>query len=256
MREKREKREIDGPLLASLAARSWAFGVLASYVFVVYAFCRTDRAVEAVGRGMVLGLFPALLGFGLASLAAMRALGRPDDPEQPEAGSASGRRARLRGALAVALLAVSTLVASWPLEKAAGPSPRSILLHPPALLVLAGATLLLARIAGRGDIWSHLAPALGLAGTFGCVAGLVQALLGFLGRDISRVTAGVSFLLTSGFVSLLAMLLLARAAPRDQGGAPRARTAHWLAWALLPLVALLHLVIAIVLVMTPMTAPG
>lgn len=244
-----------GAVLRGLAFDAWACGVLAAHLFVVRALARSDQGLAATGREMVLALVPALAGLGIAAFAGMRALGRDTAAEQPSPGGGPGSPAGWAGAGLLVLVVAATLVLAS--RSAAGPrlAPSALLLHLPALLVFAGTTLLLLRVAGRAGTGPGRALAIALSGALAGTAGLVQTLLGFVEKDLPRVTAGVSFLLTSGFVSVLALVLLAREEAGE--GVPQpARTAGLVARALLPLAGLLFLVVALVLVMTPMTAPG
>lgn len=240
-----------GHRLAALSRDAWASGLLGGYLFVVAPLGAADAGIEAIGRRMALGLLPVLAGAALASFAAIRAAAARRAGDVPDAGAAPPSPARWLGPSLLALLVAVTLWSSSRLAGEAQLSTVSLLLHPPALLVVAGGSLLLIRAAGKGTAARLLAPALALAGTFAAAAGLVQALLGFAARDLARVTAGIAFLLSSGFSALLAMLLLARPAPA--AGRPAGGPAVLLAWTLFPLVALLFLVLALVLAMTPMT---
>lgn len=243
--------------LGAVARDAWACGVLGGCLFVFQALARSDAGVEAIGRQMVLGFLPVLVGLVISAVAGIRALAREARIESPGAAAGALSPRSLAAPALLLLLVTATLWSPSRGPVVSGPSTVSLLLHPPALLVVAGAALILLRVAGRGAAGARVsAPAIALAGTVSATAGLVQALLGFAARDISRVTAGISFLLTSVFAALVAMLVLAHpAASRDiaPGDVPLGSV---LAWALFPLAGLLFLVLALVLAMTPMTAPG
>ena len=242
-----------GLLLRNGALDAWACGVLVSHVLVVRAVSRTDLGLEAIGRGMVLALLPSLFGLAVAAFVAMRLLGQADaDGARPGEG-APLPGTRLVGSLAFAALVTATFVSASFAGTDAKLSARTLLLHVPALLVLAGASVLLLRVAKRRGAGRYRAVAIALASVLGGTAGLVQALFGFTNRDLARVTAGIGFLLTCGFVGTFALVLFGRETPSDGAGPATARTAGRVARALLPLAALLFLAVALVLVMTPMT---
>lgn len=243
-------------LLRRVAFEAWASGVLASHLFVVRALARPDQGVEAIGREMVLSLLPSLAGLAIAAIAGMRALGRAEDDEPPPGDFEPARRTGWIGGAVLAALVGAVLVVSSPAGGDPRLSPVVLLLHVPALLVFAGAAVLLLRVAGPGGVRAGTAPAIALAGALACTAGLVQALLGFTRKDLAFVTDGLSFVMTSGFVGILALVVAGRDAPGGDVGSPAARAAGRIAWALLPLADLLFLVVAIILAMTPMTAPG
>jgi hypothetical protein len=242
--------------LRRLALDAWAAGVLASHLFLVGALGRPDPGLEATAREMALAFLPALLGLAVAAAAGMRALARTGGDAAPGRDGGEVRAvAPVGGAAAFALLVVAGFLAATNGGGEGRLAPAVILLHPPALLAFAGAALLLLRLAGRGRARNALAPAFALAGLLAGLGGLVQALAGFAAHDLGRVTAGLAFLLTSGFAALLGLLVAGRVASVDDRAGTSA-VADVLARALLPLVAIVFLAFAFVAVLTPTTAPG
>lgn len=241
--------------LRRLALDAWAAGVLAAYLFLVGALSRPNQGLEAIAREMVLAFLPSLLGLAIASIAAMRAIGEGSRAAAPDADAGPAPEApRIARAAAFAVLVAAGFVATTPAGGEARLAPAALLLHPPALLAVGGAALLLLRVARRAAARDALAPALALSGLLAGLAGLVLSLAGYAARDLGRVTAGLSFLLSSGFAALLGLLLVARAVGGPREG--RSAVAGTVAWALLPLAALLFLVCAVAAALTPMTAPG
>jgi hypothetical protein len=236
------------------ARNAWMVGALASLLFFVRALGDSSRNLAQVARDLALAFLPAVYGLALAGLCAVRALrlrtaGAEAPPEATSKVSASDH---WLGAVLFTVLVVWTLVRS-PLGGAWRFAPWEMLLHWPAVLVVAGAAVLVAIVAGaelRGRIG---VVALVLAGALASLGGLVLVLLGFADQNFPRVVSGVSSILTACFVALVGMLAVANPIEdrrMRQGGSsfPSNRTA----WMLFPVATLFFLVIVLVLAMTPM----
>jgi hypothetical protein len=234
---------------------SWTSGAVAAIVLFVRALGLSAGGIEELATGMALAFVPAVVGLVLASLALAVAFRLPPPSDQPTPVAPRGTWATWLGRLLFLwLVACAALLPR--LEREEVPfEPWQWLLHGPALLLLAGATLGLLLLFGR--TWRRLAPvALALAGTLAALVGLVQALLGMAHVSITQVTAGTQSITTACFVALLALALVS-ISPREteSHGGDGARTAANAALALFPLVCLLLLAVQVVIVMTPMKVP-
>ena len=234
------------------ARNAWMVGVLAAVLFFVRALSDSSRGIAQVARDLALAFLPALYGLALAGLAAVPALRlRTGGGERRGDDAAAGSDRWLGAALFVVL--VTWTVMRSPLGDAWRFAPWEMLLHWPAVLVVIGGALLVVAIAGAGLRRRIGVVALALAGMLASLAGLVLVLLGFADQSLARVASGLSFILTSCFVALAGMLIVAdpiedRRAREGGDPFPINRTA----WLLFPAATLIFLVIALVLAMTPM----
>jgi len=128
------------------------------------------------------------------------------------------------------------------------------MLHWPAVLVLLGVVAALSLLGGASLRERAASTAVAGAGTLTSLSGLVQALVGVARADLAAVVAGMSFLVTACFITLLALALVTY--PRDDrrigdvhGGSLGARVS----WVLFPLLTFVLLAITFLMILTPMT---
>ncbi len=239
-------------LWESTARNAWTIGVLAALLFFARALGDSSRGLAEVARSLALAFLPALYGLALAALCLVPALRLRDSGAGSHSDESRGGADRWLGAALFLALVAWTLMRS-PLGDAWRFTPWAMLLHWPAVLVVAGGALLVAAIAGpalRGRIG---VVALALSAALASLTGLVLVLFGFADQSIARVVSGLDFILTSCFVAHVGMLIVANPIEdrRMRGGAdpfPGSRTA----WLLFPVATLVFLVITLVLAMTPM----
>jgi hypothetical protein len=86
----------------------------------------------------------------------------------------------------------------------------------------------------------------------------VQALLGLAGADVTTISAGISFLVTSCFTTLIGLTLMTF--PRDDRSrqpevASGAALASRIAWVLFPLLTVGLIAISFIMILTPMQRP-
>jgi uncharacterized integral membrane protein len=152
------------------------------------------------------------------------------------------------------------ILVAWPLLQArlSVEGPRLVdsigLLHWPAVLVLVGAVAALRLIGGSSLRERAASAALAGAGTLTALFGLVQALLGIARAEIAAVVAGIGFMITACFATLLALALFTF--PQDDrhvDGAPRAPLTARLAWVLFPLLTVGLMAVTFLIILTPMT---
>ncbi len=236
------------------ARNAWMVGALAALLFFVRGLGDSSRGLAQVARDMALAFLPAVYGLALAGLCAVRALrlrmaGAEAPPNETPRVSTGDHwlGAALLTVLVVWMVVRSPLGGPWRF------APWEVLLHWPAVLVVAGAAVLVVIMAGaelRGRIG---VAALALAGTLASLGGLVLVLLGFADQNLPRVVSGLSSILTACFVALVAMLAIANPIEDRRmrlGGSPF--PINHTAWILFPVATLLFLVIVLVLAMTPM----
>lgn len=240
----------------STARNAWMVGVLAALLFFVRALGDSSREMAQVARDLALAFLPALYGLALAGVAAVPALRLRGDADQSGAGEAGNGPDRWLGA-ALFVLLVAWTVGRSPLGDAWRFAPWGMLLHWPAVLVVIGGALLLIVMAGPVLRDRIGVVALALSGAIASLAGLVLVLLGFADQSIARVASGLSFALTSCFVALAGMLIVANPVEdRRVGDDGEPFAMNRAAWLLLPAATLVLLVIVLILAMTPIQAPA
>jgi hypothetical protein len=251
----------------AVARNAWLSGTLGSVLFFVLALCDSDSGLHEVATGMALAFVPAIygLGLGLLSLVPVIKLRHPltrvavtNETESPEqaSGESGPTRANVLGYALFAALLLATIVWRY------GPltNPRfplwGWLVSWPALVFVALAVLAVTLIGAplRVRVWTA---AFAFAGLLGALVGLVQVLTSFAARNLAGLTSGLSFVLSSCFVALLALAAVAGPAVDRTLRSNPAEQPSWLErtiWALFPAAALLFLVLTFILVITPMTA--
>ena len=257
-------------LFWEIAARNaWMTGATGTVLFFVRALSDSDAEGIETARGMAFAFVPAVYGLMLAALFLVRALRLRDAARAtstPLAASISERSSlepasghpwgHGLGYLLYVVLVAWTIAHPYFAKATPRFMPWDWVLYWPAVLVVTGGTLTIALIAGK-TLWGRIAVAgFALAGTLGSLAGLIQALLGFADRDISRIMSGLGLMVTACFVALLGMTLVAnpaedRRAKRGEPGVPSAWSRA--AWLLFPLATVFFLVLTFILVATPMT---
>lgn len=274
VRALREARASTGSARSALfweaaARNAWLSGVLGCVLYFVLALCTSEGGLAAVATAMALAFVPAVCGLALAMLCLLpvmklrhhaAAAGRDEpttDTAEPPAATPSARDHALGHVLFFVLLAVTI---GWRYGTAVEPlfPVWAWLLNWPALVVIALAVVAVTVLGAplRARAWTA---AFGFAGLLGALFGVVRVLTGFAARDLASLTAGLSFVVSSCFVAMLALAVVAgptldRAA---RGGAvSRPSTLERLVWALYPGVVLIFVALALLATLTPMTAPA
>lgn len=256
-----EELRCSAVLWSAAARNAWVLTALAALVLLGRAFGTGPSSLGGLAVSLLGIAFVSVAGVALAGVLVLPALRLrtrsgpvADSPAKEQAASsppASDRLAAWAGGLP--LLAVL----AWALALSdLGTRPAIWLLHWPAVLVVAGATVAIALYLGDPSSGTTLTASLTGAGTLGTLAGLAQALHGFASASIGTVTSGIVLALGACFTALTGLTMIGlpsldRAA--IQGVAPEqhalARAAAWV----LPALAMLTVVLTAVMVMTPIT---
>jgi hypothetical protein len=241
------------------AARgAWTSGALGTIVFFESVMLGPSEGLAAGATRLAQSFVPFVCGCVLAMGLLARMM------RAAPGGSVSPLRERLAGSawdlwFGRTLFAVLVV---WPLLQARWSGVGSRLADSvrvmdwPALLVLFGAVAAIRLIGGQAVRERAASASLTGAGTFTALAGLVQALLGIAGADIATVAAGMSFLLTACFTTLLGLALVTF--PQDDRRGMRDATsgtalATRVSWVLFPLLTAGLLAITFLMILTPMT---
>jgi hypothetical protein len=254
----------------SAARNAWLLGVLGSILNFTIVLGIQSADIKSHGLGMVRSLIPSLYGLALAVVLLIPALkimsaredGNPPGPEAASQGRGPSDRAalpgRVLGYVLFAIVLVSTLYSLMQGHPQNGVLPLGkVLLLAPALLVIAGGTLILALFAGAGA--RGLTLGFATTGFISLLMGFIQALFGFMNRDIGSIVSAMAFIISAASYALLG--LVAVAAPLEDrevmGGRGKGHGAlSRMAWIVFPLLVFVFLVVMFLMVITPMQKPA
>ncbi len=258
-------------LWKSFSRNFWMMGVLATLIAFAVALTSTEGEIAVIAEAMagslvsaVYGLIFCVMGF----VVAMKLSDRSSDTSQearkePDGGFRSLGLTNAVGYLLFFALIAGTLIRSMmtgnPEANVAGQHAWEWLIYWPSLLVVVGGTTALVLYIGNGAKGQAFTFGFAVTGFIGSLMGFIQVLLGMAGRSIQEVSTGLTLMLSSCFFALLGMMAVG--APledftvRDSRVTPRS-TMSRAAWYVFPLVALIFVVIALVIVITPMKQPG
>jgi len=250
------------------ARNAWMTGVLGTILNFIVAICTLSGGIGEVATRMAMSFLATVYGMVLAVICAVPAwkLGEilrsqaarniPQTASNPT--PAEAKSLRFENAIGYLLFLV---VVSWMVFKPVlgmahlNFSPFDWIIHWPSLLVVLGGTLALVLFVGSAGAGRILTPAFAITGLIGSLMGFIQVLLGFASRQISLVSAGITFVIASCFIAMLGMMLVG--APLEDrmiktGRMDKPSGLSRAAVYVFPLLALIFLVVALVLVITPM----
>jgi len=238
------------------ARAAWTTGALGTVVFFECVLFGPSEGLAAGANRLASSFVSSLYGCGLAAgLLAWMLRAMPTDGRVPRTSFAgSAWDLWLGRTLFAVLVAWPLLYARWSVV-----GPRLVdsmrMLHWPAVLVLIGLVAAIHLIGGAQVRERAGSAALAGAGTLTALAGLVQALLGIAGADITTISAGIGFLVTACFTTLIGLALITF--PRDDRSRQRdmangAALATRIAWVLFPLVTVGLMAITFIMILTPM----
>jgi flagellar motor component MotA len=250
------------------ARNAWMTGVLGTILNFIVALCTFSGGIADVASRMAASFLATVYGIVLAVICAVPAwkLGeilrfqtaRNISQTALNPASAEAKSLRFENVLGYLLFLVAM---SWmvfnPVVGVAylNFSPFDWIIHWPALLVVLGGTIALVLFVGGDGAGRILMPAFAITGLIGSLLGFIQVLLSFASRKIYLVSAGITFVIASSFVAMLGMMIvggpledrLVKQGRMDKpSGLSRAAVYGF------PLLALIFLVVALILVITPM----
>ena len=258
------------------ARNAWMLGALGSALNFTIALSRISGGIMDISNRMIQSFIVILYGLVLAVVClvpalklsgqAERARWRGEDGPAPEAGYGSKAAVRtiapdrIIGYVLFAAVLVLTVVFLIKGQPPAGPfSIAKLLFQGPAYLVVIGGTIALALFMGAGTGAPAWTLGFAMTGIISLLMGLIQALFGFVHRDIAELSSAVAFIISASMLTLLG--LVAVAAPLEDrevmdGRRDGAGTFSRMFWVLLPLLTFVFLILTFIMVVTPMTKPG
>ena len=250
------------------ARNAWMSGVMGTILNFIVALCTMSGGIAEVATRMATSFLATVYGMVLAVICAVPAwkLGdimrfqttRNISQNALNPAPAAAKSLRFENVLGYLLFLV---VVSWTAFKPVLGmaylkfSPFDWIIHWPSLLVVLGGTIALILFVGSAGAGRILTPAFAITGLIGSLMGFIQVLLGFASRKIYLVSAGITFVIASCFMALLGMILVG--APWEDrlvktGRMDRPSALSRAAVYVFPLLALIFLVVALILVITPM----
>jgi hypothetical protein len=249
------------------ARNAWLLGVLGSALNFTVVLGRESGGIEDVGNRMIQAFIVSLYGLVLSVICLAPALkimdglegtACPKPPAAAEGSTALPDRSavlgRVIGYILFAAVLGSTLYALTKGRPQTGAlSMGKILLHGPAILVVAGGTIALALFLNAGA--RGLTLGFAMTGFISLLMGFIQALFGFMHRSINEIVSAIAFIISASSFSLLGMLVIA--APFEdrevmKGRRERPGALSRMFWIVFPLLAFIFLVLTFLMVITPM----
>jgi len=249
------------------ARNAWMSGVMGTILNFIVALCTLSGGIADVATRMAGSFLATVYGMVLAVICAVPAWKLGEVLRLEPAGNVAetirkpapvvAKSIRFENVLGYLLFLVAV---AWTTFKPVlgmaylNFSPFDWVLYWPSLLVVVGGTIALVLFVGAAVAGRVLTPALAITGLVGSLLGFIQALLGIAGKVISTVSAGITFVIASCFMAMLGMMLVG--APLEDrlvktGRMDKPSALSRAAVYVFPLLALIFLVVALILVITP-----
>lgn len=249
------------------ARNAWMTGILGTILNFIVSLCTLSGGIADVATRMAASFLATVYGMVLAVICAVPAWKLGEVPSLKPAGNVPYTEAEHKPAGAGSLrfenvlgYLLFLLVVSWMVFKPVlgiahlNFSPFDWIIHWPSLLVVLGGTIALVLFVGSAGAGRMLTPAFAVTGLIGSLMGFIQVLLGLASKVIGTVGAGITFVIASCFMAMLGMMLVG--APWEDrlvktGRMDKPSALSRAAVYIFPLLALIFLVVALILVITP-----
>jgi len=249
------------------ARNAWILGVLGSALNFTIALGGGSGGIAAIGNRMIQSFIVVLYGLVLAAVCLIPAMKIAGLSERtPEAEILRPRAVqplifeRVTGYILLAALlglVVSFLVRGSSQD---GPLPvAKVMLHWPAILVVFGGAIALGIFMGGGAGARAWTLGFAMTGLIALLAGLIQALFGFVHTRIQEIAAAVAFIISASLFALLGLGVVA--APLEdrevmEGRRERPGPLSRMFWIVFPLLTFIFLLLTFIMVITPMKKHG
>ena len=254
----------------AVARNAWILGAMGSALNFTIALGRESGGIEGIGSRLIQSFIVVLYGLVLAVVCLVPAIKLSSHREgvrltgkaQAEAGGPRFEAVRITvpdriiGYVLFAAVLALTVVFLVKGQPQAGPLPIGrLLLHWPAYLVVFGGAIALALFVGAGAGARAWTLGFALTGIIGLLMGLIQALFGFVHRNVGEIASAVAFIISASMLTLLGVVAVAAPLEDREVMEGRREGASWLSrffWIVLPLLTFLFLVLTFIMVVTPM----
>lgn len=261
----------DGPAAAlarsayfweAAARNAWILGAMGSAINFTIVLGTGSEGIADVSSRMIRSFIVTLYGLVVAIVCLVPAIklsGKAGSAGPAEPAAAPGRTlspGRIAGYVLFAAVIVLTVLLLVGGQRLGGPLPiGKVLFHPPAILAVIGGTVALALFMGGGAGARAWTIGFALTGLAGLLMGLIQALFGFVHKEIAEIASACAFIISASTLSLLG--LVAVAGPLEDreimdGRRDRPSQLSRLFWAVFPLLTFIFLILTFIMVVTPM----
>jgi len=251
------------------AARNFLLlGVLGAFISFVTALGRSRGGIANIALGMSESFLPAVYGMILAVICFVPVLKLTGElskyqlqehgevVEKP--GEIATKTLKIENFIGYALFVAVvgwTIISSISMKESHSPlNPMEVFVYWPSILVVLGGTTVLVMFIGDAAAGRSFTLSFALTGLIGSLMAFVQTLISFSSRGVRDVASAMTFIISSCFIALLGMMLVG--IPLEDrtiktGKNKKQLALSRLAWYVFPLVALILLIFAFVMVLTP-----
>ena len=248
------------------ARNAWILGVLGSTLNFTIVMGVESVRIEDVASRMTQSFIVSLYGLVLSVIClvpALKIMGKIEGSGAPETraaeipATASGRPfiyERVIGYILFAAVLGLTIYFLTKGDPQNGVLPMAkVILHGPAILVIAGGTIALALFMNAGA--RALTLGFAMTGLISLLMGFIQTLFGFIHRNLQDITSAMAFIIAAALFALLGMLAVG--APLEdrevmEGRRERPDSLSRIFWIVFPLLVFIFLVLTFIMVITPM----
>jgi hypothetical protein len=249
------------------ARNAWMLGALGSALNFTIALSGESGGIAAVSGRMIQSLLVTLYGLVLAVVCLVPSMklagqaGKAASAGTAEPGPA--RRVLYERVTGYGLFAVVLVLTVYSMTRGIsqdGPLRLAkVLLHWPAVLVVFGGAIAISLFIGARAGARALTIGFGMAGFISVFMGLIQALFGFVHTNVREIAAAIAFIISGSAFALLGLAVVA--APLEDRGVMEGRSERpgpfsRLIWVVFPILTYVFLLLAFVMVVTPMKKPA
>jgi len=251
------------------AARNFLMlGVLGAFISFVTALGMSRGGIASIALGMSESFLPAVYGMILGVICFVPVLKLTgelskyplQEPREilEKPGEKAVKTLRFENIIGYALfIAVVgwTIISSLSLKASDSPlNPMEAFIYWPSILVVLGGTIVLVMFIGDAAAGRSFTLSFALTGLIGSLMAFVQTLISFSSRSVRDVASAMTFIISSCFIALLGMMLVG--IPLEDrtiktGKNKKQLALSRIAWYVFPVVALILLIFAFVMVLTP-----
>ncbi len=251
------------------AARNFLMmGVLGAFISFITALSKSRGGIANIALGMSESFLPAVYGMILGVICfvpvlkltgefSKHPLQEPKEVlEKPDDKAVKVLRFDniIGYALFIAVVGWTIISSISSMEYDSPLNPTEVFIHWPSILVVLGGTMALVMFIGDAAAGRSFTLSFALTGLIGSLMAFVQTLISFSSRGVRDVASAMTFIISSCFIALLGMMLIG--IPLEDrtiktGKNKKQLTLSRIAWYVFPVVALILLIFAFVMVLTP-----